>query len=214
MPRLKLFGIAVIAVIALSGLATSVASAALPEFLPGTKNTFKVTGGAGNFEQKGGIAPVKCKSSEGTGAVEGPKTGSFDELYLGCEAPLAGKCTGLDDTTIGSILAKGTFEVGYINKATKDVGILFTIKPVHFECEKLITLVTVEGCAIGLITPVNSSTTAYTVKLKQTKGVNEFTKDEGGECKLLSEINGGAKAQSGQETEPKITLASAAELMA
>jgi hypothetical protein len=214
MQRVKLVGLAVLAILALSAVATSMASAANPEFLPGTKNSFKVTGGKAKFEQKGGIAAVECEKSTGTGVVTGPKEGTFDELYENCKAPLAGKCTGLNDTTAGSILAKGSFGVGYISKTEKTVAILFKPEATHFECEKLITLVTVEGCAIGKITPVNSDTKENAIDLKGSKGVQEFIKDEVAECKLESEINGGAKAQSDQETQVKVSLTNLAELMA
>jgi hypothetical protein len=213
MRRVKLVGLTSIGVAAAIAIVSSVAAAANPEYLPGTKNSFSVTGGTAKFEQKGGVAGVECTNSHGSGTITGPKEGTFFERYEGCKAPLAGKCTGLARLS-GDIEVSGSFGVGYINKAEKSVAILFKPEPVHFECEKLITLVTVEGCVIGKITPVNSDTKENAVDLKGSKGVQEFVKDEGAECKLESEINGGAKAQSDQETQPKITLSSLAELMA
>jgi hypothetical protein len=210
---------AFVAILAISAIASATASAELPEFSP-AKNVIKESvGGKATFEQKEGIAPVSCTSSKGTGEITGAKVGKFDELYLGCTAPLAGKCTGLNDKTAGSILVKGVTDLRYITKKT-DVALIFLIEPVHFECEKLIELVEVTGCVVGLVTPLNTKTKTFTVKLKGTKGVQDVTevlneKNTANEsCKLESEINGGAKKQSSQTQEDTISPEKEGEIIA
>ena len=222
MNRLKLIGSALVVVVALSAIAVSGASAALPEFSSTFPNTFKSKGGAATFEQKGGLAPVSATSSEGKGEITSAKGGTFDELFLGTTAPLSGKCTGLDDKTIGSVLAKGTFKLGYLDAAKTKPGLAFTLNPeTHFECEKTITLVTVRGCAAGELGPTGPPKRfIFNVTLTQAGGVNTFTQILNAtntafeECKLLSEINGGTFKQSGQATKPEITTAKEAELLA
>jgi hypothetical protein len=214
MKLIALMSTASFAFVVLSGLHARVASAALPEFLPGTKNSGSATGGKAKFEQKGGIAGLECEKSTSVTSLVGPKEGSTDTLFEHCKAPLSGNCTGLVDTEAGSILVKAVFGTAYINRLGKEVAVLYQIEPVHFECEKLLTLVAWEGCIIGLVTVVNTDTKALTVKLKGSKGVQEFTKDEVAECKMVSEINGGAFAQSDLETELKVSLSNLVELMA
>jgi hypothetical protein len=218
MKRIKITGLALMAMLALTAITATTASAENPAF-SGFPNRFTSTGGAAKFEQNEGLAAVTCTKSEGQGAVTGEKNGTFDLLFLGCTAPLAGKCTGLTDTVKGSILAKGSFDLRYIAK-TKDVGIIFLLTPVHFECEKLVELVEVRGCVVGLVRPVNTNTKTVTVGLTQKGGRNEFTQvlnatNSGTEeCKLESENSGKAFKQSGQENENTQTSATAAEINA
>jgi hypothetical protein len=221
MHRIRLMGLALIAVLALGALVATAAMAEKPEFSPSEKNAFTAVGGKAKFEQKGGIAPVSAEKSTGKGEVTNAKEGTFDELYENTTAPLSGKCTGLEDKTVGSVLAKGGFKIGYLDKAKTKVGVAFKLSsPIHFECEKTVTLVTVEGAAIGEITPINTLTNVFTVVLTQTGGVNAFTEILNAtntafeKFVLKSETNGGAFAQAGQETTVKITTTKAASIVA
>jgi hypothetical protein len=221
MRRIRLMGLALIAVLALGALVATAAMAEKPEFSPSEKNAFTAAGGKAKFEQKGGLAAVTAEKSTGTGEVTNAKEGTFDELYVNAQAPLSGFCTGLTDTLVGSILAKGAFKLGYLDAAKTKVGVAFKLAaPIHYECEKTILLVTVEGAAIGQITPLNTSTKEFTVVLTQAKGVNTLTKILNAtntafeEFILKSETNGGAAAQAGQETTITITTTKAASIVA
>jgi hypothetical protein len=222
MQRLKMVGMALVALLAITAIASATASAALPEFSPAT-NSGTSKGGKAKFEQVKGLAAVECEKSTGTQKITGPKVGSFTEKFEGCKAPLSGKCTGLGDTTAGTITTGGAFDLRYIKISPVDVGVLFLINETHFECEKLIELVSVKGCVVGLITPANSKTKVFTVQLKQTKGVNEFTEvltekatkeTEKEGCKLLSEMNGAEFKQAGQENTDEVTETTEAQIIA
>jgi hypothetical protein len=220
MHRIRLMGLALIAVLALGALVATAAMAEKPEFSPAEKNVFTTSGGAAKFEQKEGIAAVSATKSKGSGEITNAKEGTFSETFEGATAPLSGKCTGLSDLTAGNITTKGTFKIGYLDTAKTKVGVGFTIGATHFECEKTITLVTVEGSAVGLITPINTKTKTFKVELKQSKGVNEFvellnkTNSAFEKLHLTSEINGGTVKQSGQETTVTITTTKEASIVA
>jgi len=218
MQRMSLIGVAFVLIFATA--ATASASATLPELSPAKNAIKEFAGGKAMVEQKGGIAAITCTSSKGGGEITSPKLGRFDELYLGCTAPLSGECTGLDDTVAGSILVLGEFHLRYITKSS-DVAIIFVLKPeLHFECVKLIELVTVRGCVVSLATPLNTKTKTFAIKLKGTKGVQDFTEvlNEGDtaneRCILESEINGGAFAQSSETHEDTMTMEKELEIIA
>ncbi len=220
MRQLKVLALALFACLAVSAVATAVASAEKPEFTPAEKNAFTVSGGAASFEQKEGLAPVTATSSEGAGEIINAKEGTWDELFLGWSAPLSGKCTGLIDTVMGSVLAKGKFKMGYDLSKTK-VLIALKIEPeVHFECEKTLNLVTLRGAIICEFTPVNTDTKVFEILCKQEKGVQQFTdilnatNTASETYKLESEINGGAFKQSGWSFHLKVTWTKLASVIA
>ncbi len=220
MRQIKVLALALFACLAVSAVATAVASAEKPEFKPAEKNAFTAAGGEALFEQKEGLAGVKAASSEGSGEVINAKEGSWDELFLKSTAPLSGNCTGLNDTVVGSILAKGKFKIGYDLTKTIVLVALKLEPEVHFECESLIKLVTVRGAVVCELTPKNTDTKEFLVLCKQTKGVQQFTDilnatntaDE--TYKLESEINGGVFTQSGQNAHVKLTVTKLAEIVA
>jgi hypothetical protein len=220
MHRIRLMGLALIAVFAMGAIAATAAMAEKPEFSPPEKNVFSTSGGKAKFEQKEGIAPVSAEKSTGKGEVTNAKEGTFDELFENTTVPLGGKATGLEDKTVGSVLVKGTFKLGYLDAAKTKVGVVFKIIETHFEAEKLITLVSVRGAAIGQITPLNTKTKVFTVELTGAGGVQTFTEilnatNSGFEkFKLESEINGGAFTQSDEVTTVKITTTKEASIVA
>lgn len=222
MRQIKVLALALFACLAVGAVATAVAAAEKPEFSPVVKTALTGVGGAASFEQKEGVAPVTATSSEGTVTLENAKEGKFDELFLGTTATaLGGKCTGLDDEVKGSVLAKGKFKIGYLDAAKTKVGSALKLSPeVHFECEKLITLVTVRGTVICEVTPINKDTVTFEVLCKQEKGVNQFTEilnatNTAFEKGILeSEINGGAFKQSGQNAHTVLTSKELATIVA
>jgi hypothetical protein len=221
MRQIKVLTLALFACLAVGAVATAVAAAEKPEFSPAEKNTFTTSGEKLSFEQKGGIGAITATSSEGSGAVESAKEGKFDELFLKVEGPFTGLCTGLDDTVKGSVLAKGTFKIGYLDAAKTKVGVALKLKPeVHFECQFIVTLITVRGTVICELTPINVDTTQFLILCKQEKGVNQFveilnaTNTAFEKGILESELNGGAFAQSGQSIHAKLTTTKLATIVA
>lgn len=182
--------------------------------------TFTTKGGKSKFEQKEGLAAITSEKSTGSGAVSSGKEGSFEELYEGVTAPLSGKCTSLTATTKGTVGVKGSYKIGYLDSAKTKVGIAFMIAETHFECEKLISLVTVRGCAVGTVTPLNTKTKTLEAILTQTKGINAFTtileadNSTTKSCKLEAEINGGAFVQTGEEETAAITVSGETSILA
>jgi hypothetical protein len=211
MQRLKILALSLMAVFALGAMASATASAEeLPNFLPlGTEAnpvTFTDKSGAGTLETVGGKV-VKCTSDTSTGEVTAPRLGKFDVLFLGCESSGI-KCTGLKDTTTGSVLVKGTFHIRTLLTEKKHVYVIFLIEHVHFSC---LLLVLVLGCAAGLLLSPNVLSSTLTIHLKQTKGVQEPTEiaSEGSgstdeKCTLSTSIGGGAEEQSGELTEDTV----------
>lgn len=156
MRRLKLLGLALLAVFAsAAALSSSALALELPENLPVSESTRTFTGkNEGETEFKTvGIAPVKCTEVTGEGSEEAKKplgTVHFD--FKNCtteESGLKVKCTGLGETTSGTILVLGTWHLVFDRKkggtfAELTTGPLFLISLVHFSCSSLI-LVEVHG---------------------------------------------------------------------
>lgn len=182
--------------------------------------TFTTSGGKSLLEQKEGIGAISAEKSTGSGSLPSAKEGSFEELYEGVTAPLSGKCTSLTSTTKGTVGTKGSYKIGYLDSAKTKVGIAFIISEVHFECEKVISLVTARGCLVGQATPLNTKTKTLQATLTQTKGINAFTtileadNSTTKSCKLESEINGGAFKQSGEEETATITMSAETSILA
>lgn len=217
MRKVKMVGYSVLALLAISVVASASASAALPEFTP-VPNAFTAKSGKATLQQKGG-ATVTCKTSETTAKakneVKTEKTGVYDILFLGCET-LGKVCTGLTDTVAGSILSIGTFSISYLSKAAKTVGIKLETGEVHFECGAGAALLTVKGCALGSLEKVNTKTKTLTLNLTQKEGANELILDEAKtECKLLSQNEAKGFLQSGEgAVEAVITTEKEGELKA
>jgi hypothetical protein len=207
MQRLKLLVAALMAVFALGAMVSATASAEeLPNFLPLGTEANPVIGigksGAGTLETVGGKT-VKCTSSTSTGEATGPKLGRFDILLLGCESSGI-KCTGLKDTTAGSVLVKGTFHIRRLLTEVKHVYIAFLIEHVHFSC---LILILVLGCKAGLLLSPNVLSSTLILHLKQKAGVQEPTEiaSESGstdeKCTLSIKIGAGAEEQAGELAE-------------
>jgi hypothetical protein len=220
MNRPKEVATSLIVVVALAAFAATSASAAKPEFSPLSGNSSTSAGGKAKFTEKGGIAAVECTSSSGSRTVTGAKGGTFSETFKGCTALLSGKCTGLTNSTAGEITVAGTFALRYIKKESDKTALAFLIEPVHFECEKTVTLISVKGCVAGEITPINTKTKTFSVALKQSGGVETIKEilNEAGtaseSCVLKAEKNGEAEKEAGQENTDTITLETEEEVSA
>jgi hypothetical protein len=217
MQRLKTLGIAFLALLALGSIASATAASAetlqlLPEATGASPIKFKVKSGAGELQIKGKAETIKCASDTGTGEATSKRLGKFDVLFEKCLASTGfglSLCTGLVDKTESSILVKGTYHLRRLSKAEpKHIMVSFLIEPVHFTCVVGVfsALFIVKGCALGLITPINTLTKTYKIALNQTGGANEFTEvlndaeTATEKCILETSENGGGFVQSGEKT--------------
>jgi hypothetical protein len=171
------------------------AQAALPEFSGEFPDNMTAAATSPKSEAAGGALVTECGKLEGTATFMGAKTGSVDLLFLECTGKVlgisVGKCTGLNDTTTGSLLLKGTFTLGFeLETLIPVIGLSF--ESAHFECGSTLTVVT--GCLVGTTTLVKSNTQEWLFKASGGKQeLTDYTNDKGEmvSCKLLSSINGG-----------------------
>jgi len=152
MRQLKLLGIALIAILSLSIAATTAQAEITLKLLPeGAKFSFK-SNTKTKLKTLGG-KEIECASTSGTGESTSAALGFADFLFLECKEPKLGvKCTGLNDTTTGSILLHAEYHLRHLLEHPKDVDLV--ILPIgdgttgstaaHFSCFGV--LFTVTGC--------------------------------------------------------------------
>jgi hypothetical protein len=212
MGRAKLLGLALVAVFAASIAMTAVASAAnLPENLPtSTERTWK-----GEAEEKTELetvsgSKVTCTGAGAEGNEEaGKPLGSFHITFSGC-ASLGQSCTGLGDTTAGTILVLGTWHLVFDKKTPELLtAVLFLIEHVHFSCSALV-LVEVLGSVLCLELKVTEKSTTHLFHCIQSKGVQEdksYFNEAGTEVAagLKCSINHAAEQECGQLGLAKVT---------
>jgi hypothetical protein len=245
--RLKMMGLCLVAVFALTAAITASASAAEPAFYEchkqttkpytgkytdkkcsveaskevqeeGKKNKYELQEGIGAkgkpFKGKGGKATlhtpavsgeVTCKSFKDEGHIATPTTEKeVISEFKTCES-LGKKCNSPEAKagTIKTFDLAG--ELGYINKAKKEVGVLLKAETgsvlAEFNCEGLEIVTT--GSVIGTLEPVNVFTKTETNKFQVNgEGFQSIKNFEGGpNHELLSEINGSGPFPSGQQAE-------------
>ncbi|HEY4452288.1 MAG TPA: peptidylprolyl isomerase [Solirubrobacteraceae bacterium] len=224
MRRLKIIGVAALAVFAVTAMASATAFA-LPTLKPNTAVTFTGTSPVGKLEVLGSALVVECEKNadEGSFAAE-TVLGPFHIKFSGCSAKLGttglGKCTGLGDTETGVILSLGEVHLVYDSLAPLGAAMLFLVEPTHFECKSITTvLITVEGSVLCLVTPINTPTKAPKVKCEGEKGDAKETTywNDAGEAKTTllksSENEKEAKAAS-ENTEATLTPSHELEVIA
>ena len=215
----KILGTLVVAMLMLSALATSGASAAAmknPEFTVETGGTS--TSGEGKLF---GLAEIKCKSDTDTTTATNKKEGTISIDFKECT--LGGKqCHSLGDAA-GTILTGGSTLLVLLDISGKDQrGVLITIKELHIECEFLATLAVVTGAVLGLIEHEGtaSKTTKFIIKVK-AKGATEQEvkeylneKEEAVKAHLSTSTDEGTASESGEEAgEDKLTTTKETELI-
>jgi hypothetical protein len=209
--RIKLVGLALLAVFAIGAVGAVSASAA--ELTP-FPNTFKISGKKSTFETKSG-EKVVCEAVSGSGEVTTAKTGTATISFTECEA-FGFRCKS-KGAKAGEIVLKVGTEVVDINKAKGEVGNINKLtEELTIECTVLQKL-KVKGATLCPITPVGKKGTEFTVTCKETKGVQEPTKYEGGEA--ITETKGeGLKTfgfeQSALEGTDTLTFAKEGEVKA
>ena len=164
MKRIRILGMALVAVLAMSAVAVAIASAAAPEFSPAT-NSGTSKSATATFTEEGEVFSIKCSSNTGTSTITSATGGTFTETFKGCKAASIETCTGEGEAS-GVIKTKGSFVLGFITG--EEVGLKFSPEATKFSCAG--TAVKVTGCAAGPITPIGETTTKFTVKLTASKG--------------------------------------------
>lgn len=223
MKRYRIIGVVLLAVCAVSAVASANASAALPEFLPtsGVKIIGKATSKA--ILQTVAGTKVECSGGSSEGEISGAKTVTKVKItFTGCKASgFACETEKAGKETIVTHEITGT--LGYINKATPEVGILFATTKAgdfftEFNCAGGIVKNKVLGSVICPIGEVNKSLEKFTLKCAQKAGVQIPTKFEGGETEgLKTSINGGTEEGSAEEATAEINTTpkgTKAEIMA
>jgi hypothetical protein len=214
MQRAKLFGITIIATVALSAIASATASAALPEFLPGNAGEkFTGTSPSGTLEINA-LEKITCSSDsvagENVGATK--KEASATVTFKGCSAFGIAGAKSLGEAE-GTIVSKVKLKLCYINIAKKEVGVLTKVaSPVHIEVAG--KLLVVEGDQVAKITPTNVKTKEFKLTYEESGGkpkpdgcqVENEKKEVVLENEhLASSVNEGAAKESGEATTETTT---------
>ncbi len=206
MKKIKPLGVAIVAVVALSAIASATAPAALPEFLPGNAGE-KATGTSpSDTLEINSLEKITCTSGLINAEIIGStkKEASAILTLKGCIAfGIAGaKSLGEPEGTIAEIVF---LKLCYINKAKKEVGMLSKIAaPVHVEVAG--KLMIWEGDQIGKIAPINVKTAKFTIKYEESAGVPKPEGCEGEKEHLTVSINEGAPKQLAQATIQTLTF--------
>jgi hypothetical protein len=190
MKQIRTAGSILVAMLAISAIASASASAALPELVNSkgeelVKKKYTATSGKGKFQtEKNGI--IECEKDTATGEVTGPKTGTTTVKFTKCAfSGLSCKTAGASS---GEIRVEAVSKLVYINKSTKEVGLDLEAKESTVECplEKL----KVRGSVIGVIAAkdVNTPVTEVELVFKQTGGKQEPSQYENEKGEKVTDI--------------------------
>jgi len=232
MQRLKLLGLALVAIFALSALVSATSFGAI-EIL--NKNKVKVENtefsGHSNKETVFTVleffGKTKCPEVLIEAHLLSAQLGDFHLHWHKCTTNLGGTCTGLGDEE-GLILALGTFHLVYdklLAEGPLGAGILFLLEHVHYVCEGGLIigkkLVLVLGEVLCLIEPLTLGT-EIKVKCEGTNGDPAETKywtengqevNMGQNALLASEDEGTTYKMSAESGEAVATASEQVELM-
>jgi hypothetical protein len=216
MQRSTKLGLAVAAVcmFAVTPAAASAQTVELPEF--SAETSFTSTSGTVTLALSG--AEIACASATGEGAATSKKKGTIKADLKECK--LSGKeCHSTGDKA-GIILLSGEYQLaGGVNEVPEALTLL-SISEVHIECLFLSSTARIRGSVLGQITPTDTSTKTYEIKLRAPEGKQELTEyeTESGEAvqpKLEGSVNSGSfKAMTASFNETKLTTGAAVELKA
>jgi len=227
--RLKILGLALMSVLALSVIASATASAALPTVLNegGEVAAPKFEGTSGETEfAKLNKKAVNCTASTAEGQFEkGKPLGLFHIHFTGCTSG-GGACTGEGDVE-KQILVLGTFHIVYdklLSEGSLGAAILFLIPRFHFTCivAGLKVLILVQGEVLCLLKPINMLAKHFEVVCEQKEkgdpGEATYWNDEGKAIDikegLLGEENTGKFEMSSESGTGLILTAESVEIMA
>jgi hypothetical protein len=210
MRRSIAFGLAATTALAICTIVSSAAMGVelLPQFT--VETGFTGTGGKAVLETKG-ETKVSCAKSTLEASAASKVKGTFHLAEKECAVLGLFKCTGTGDSS-GVVLMAGEWIL-------VDGGelMLLTVTPaIHFECAS--TSVQVKGSLLAAITPVQTKTSKYELRVKETKAKQELSEyeNENGEilvATLLSSINSGAFEETGMESaESRLTTSKETEI--
>jgi hypothetical protein len=209
MKRSKLLGLAFMVMLAITAITatTALAAATLPSLLPEATAALPATSVSESKESvfgSPGITAVTSASSLGETTQTTLKNGTFHTSFYTVKNALLGNCTGTGDS-FGLVLVLGEFHFRDNSLTSPLTVVTFLLKPtVQFVCGT--TVVTVEGCVAGGVTPTNTLTKTLEEVLATANGNNdvvtvlneENTAQEA--CQLLSSVGAGATELSAQQT--------------
>jgi hypothetical protein len=229
MRRFKLLGLALVAVFATAAAVSASAFAVEPANLPESALTRTWTGEAEGEPEFVSETPeavtlkVLCKSATAEGTEEPKKPlGLFHIHFVECSAVVAGvaqKCTDLNHSTAGEILALGTWHLVFDKEKGKEfkeltTAVLFLVELVHFQCGPLL-LAQVKGEVVCL--HLKATEKAFTHSFHCVRSGFEPTEewcmkgDVGGKCeeplapKLESNVNETVFKKSAEQALGKST---------
>ncbi|HEY2142010.1 MAG TPA: hypothetical protein VGG98_08120 [Solirubrobacteraceae bacterium] len=223
MQRLKILGLALVAVFALSAVASVATASAEVKILPEVAEKYTGESGEGTLSSLSGTT-VTCKKDTSEGEFEAKKPlGLFHITFKECTGPFNATCTGLGEAS-GVILVLGTAHLVFDKLGAKlseaGVGVLFLLEPVHFTC--LGILIKVKGEVLCLIKPVNVKAKHFEIVCEQksagdpaeTVYWNEAgTEVKMGENGLLTEENDEKPTMSSEKTTALILTTKEIEIM-
>lgn len=190
--NLRAVVVAALAICALSGLGASSATAALPEYVSksgGHEGSLDISiPGTITMHTTSGIE-IQCKYGAMVAILSGSTLRGTARLGQ-CELDFLGKysCRNGGTESENWILAHLTGKLGYIEKATKKVGVELAgetgetaILASGIHCALLTTSGTsIIGHVIGKIGPVNTLTKHFTLEYAEKGGIQEIGNFEGG----------------------------------
>jgi hypothetical protein len=169
-----------------AGLATAaVASAAAPEFNPGTLNRFTATGGTASIGNSL-TSEVECKSHTSTGEITGVKTvGSVLVIFHGCKSPEGGGCEVNSVGETPGLIVTTTLagELGLTRQSASGVGLLLKPASGTKYVELTGTCVAVKPAAVtgtiaGAVKTIKTKALAGTFSYVGSKGKQNITEIE------------------------------------
>jgi hypothetical protein len=177
MHRLKILGLALMAVFALAAVVQATANAAnmtLPEFL--TRTGWTGTSGAGVLSTAA-ADEIQCAAGTNEGTMEASKKlGTFVIDFTGCKSnkPVSGvNCNSTGDAE-KVILTHGSWHLVLNTISGVDHHLIwFLIEPLVVKCS--LFEFDISGNVLGLITPANTLTKVYHIEVFIKNGVQEDT---------------------------------------
>jgi len=196
MKRIRIMGLSLVAVFALSAI---VATSALAGKHTNTGPLrIHAVSGIAFLELEKGAGKIQCETSETAGSITSATSGTVVATFKGC-ATLGKKCTS-EGAAEGIIVTKLlATELNYINKAKNEVGSDFKpasgIYNAEFECPGSPDIFNkVKGSVIGKVEPVGVMEVFSKSTLKESGGKQEVENFEGGaKDTLISEVSSSGK---------------------